>query len=662
MVVSRVNRQRKTRYALLGVILGIGAPVTWMVIKLAFFPDPSLSLWSQAFGELSASAQNISLYLFMGLGTSLVMGGLGFFIGKSGDELHERAVELDALHREVNEQKELFETRYKVLDNNIKNFHIISSRIQKSMDLSEVLTLCAEGLHDILGYERVNILLSDESRENLRFVISTASDEDARGITIPLDERSGIIYKCFAEKKLYLVDDIAKYPQEFHLKSPYDTIKAIRSSNFVICPLVVKGEAIGVFGIDNKLSKRRLNDTDVDTVKLFVDQAASSVTRINLLRAIDTLTRELEKSFSEILQRRESYSSNIITLEGAVSSLSCNTKDIANAAESVLKSVDETSAAVGQISVAIENVSRSLDTLSESTFKSASAMEEISASLKNVEQSAAISHKVSKQVKNQADEGRAVVEETVEALAEIQRAVDFSYKGILRLSENSSRIDSIINVINDITKRTNLLALNASIIAAQAGEYGKSFGVVADEIRNLSLQTGQSTGEITHIIEEILNESRAAAENVSNTKLLVQKGVSLGHNTGNSLNTIIESANQSMEMTEEIKVATREQAQSVDLVTQSIEDVSAMTSKIFNVSKEQTKATRSIAQAIETIKQMAEEMVGATSQQVRGGKEIRNSVDGVAMMVHDIFSNLESRKEESKTVVKELEVMQNISK
>ena len=107
------------------------------------------------------------------------------------------------------------------------------------------------------------------------------------------------------------------------------------------------------------------------------------------------------------------------------------------------------------------------------------------------------------QVKVQADEGRPVVSETADALAEIQKAVDFSHKGIMRLSENSTRIDSIVSVINDITKRTNLLALNASIIAAQAGEYGKSFGVVADEIRNLSLQTGQSTGEITSIIEEI---------------------------------------------------------------------------------------------------------------------------------------------------------------
>jgi len=83
-------------------------------------------------------------------------------------------------------------------------------------------------------------------------------------------------------------------------------------------------------------------------------------------------------------------------------------------------------------------------------------------------------------------------------------------------------------VINDITKRTNLLALNASIIAAQAGEHGRSFGVVADEIRNLSLQTGHSTGEITGIIEEIMFESQQAADNITTSKGLVQRGVDVG--------------------------------------------------------------------------------------------------------------------------------------
>jgi hypothetical protein len=82
-----------------------------------------------------------------------------------------------------------------------------------------------------------------------------------------------------------------------------------------------------------------------------------------------------------------------------------------------------------------------------------------------------------------------------------------------------------------------------------------------------------------------------------------------------------------------------------------------MTSRIFNVSKEQANATRSIALSIATIRQMAEDMVSATAGQVRGGKDIRKSVDGVAMMVHDIFNDLENRKAESDSVVKELEIM-----
>jgi len=197
-----LKMQRKIKYTILGIVLGIGAPVTWLTIKIIFFPEASQLLLAQIIQELTNSAANISLYLFMSLGTSCVMGGLGFFIGKSADELSERALELDHLHREVNSQKELFENRYKVLDNNIKNFHQISSRIQKSMDVPEVLSLCAEGLHEILGYERVNIFEVDEPRENLRFIVSTGAEEDVRGQKIPLDDRSGVIYKCFTEKRL----------------------------------------------------------------------------------------------------------------------------------------------------------------------------------------------------------------------------------------------------------------------------------------------------------------------------------------------------------------------------------------------------------------------------------------------------------------------------
>ncbi|MCM2359938.1 MAG: methyl-accepting chemotaxis protein [Geobacteraceae bacterium] len=656
-------QKRSVLYAILGFILGISAPIAWIAIRLIFFSEPGLSLWEQITSDITRSAYHTALYIYMGAGTALVMACLGFFIGKAGDELHERAAELDALHQEVASQKEVFENRYIVLDNNIKNFHQIGSRMQKSLNVQEVLALCAEGLHEILGYERVNILMADNSRSHLYFVAATGTDGfNPAGVTLPLDERCGVIHKSFAEQKLFLIEDISKYPASFQVQPPFNSIRPIRSRSFVLCPIVVKGESVGLFGIDNKFTHRTLNDTDVDTIKLFADQAASAITRINLLSAIDTLTMELGKTFSDLLRNRESYSRNVLSLQNSVESLADNTSHIASASESVMASVDDTSSAVNEISVAIEQVSRNLDSLSDTVGKSASAMEQINSSLKNVEQSTIISHEVSSQVKAEADKSMTVVGETITALAEIQRSVDLSYNGIRKLSENSSRIDAIVGVINDITKRTNLLALNASIIAAQAGEYGKSFGVVADEIRNLSLQTGQSTGEITGIIEDITNESRSAAANVAMAREIVMKGVRLGKETGDALQIILASSQRAMEMTEQIKIATEEQTRGVQMVTMSIEDVSTMTSQIFKASTEQSGATRSIVRAVDTIKDMAHEMVQATGRQVEDGSEIKKAVDEVGQMVMAIFNDLEKRKDESSLVVKELELMKEIAR
>jgi len=647
-------------YSLFGFFLGIGAPLGWMFFRLVFFHDPSQPLFAQLLDNIIKDTEHRLLYLYMGLGTSMVLGSVGYLIGRNGDELEQRAHELDELHQEVGSQKELFENRFKVLDTNIKNFHQISSKIQTSLNVEEVLLLCAEGLHDILGYERVNILMSSANRSSLRFVTTTGSSgRDIEGLELPLDPAIGVIYRSMTERKPYLIDDITTYDSSYHLQHPYDRIEPLRSKNFIICPIVVKGESMGAFAIDNKRSRRSLNESDLDTIMLFADQVANAITRINLLTSIDTLTSELENSFSFLLSHREQYSLNVIDLKDSIESVTDGAAVIASAAEGAMASVDETSTAVNEISVAIEEVSRNLDTLTGIVHQSASAMEQITRNITSVERSAAISHEVSSQVQTQTAEGRNAVNETIGSLAEIQHSVEESYAGITRLAEKSCRIENIVNVINDITKRTNLLALNASIIAAQAGEYGKSFGVVADEIRNLSLQTGHSTGEITGIIDEIMFESHQAADTIAATKNLVTRGVELGHVMGETLQAIYDRSVCSMEMTSEIKQATEEQSISVQTVARSMEDVSSMTSQIFNGSKDQAKATRSIARAIETVKEMAHEMVQSTSNQVEDSRKIRRTVESVSSMVHEMFDNMEARRAQSSEVVKELESMKS---
>ncbi|BCS52260.1 methyl-accepting chemotaxis protein [Geobacter sp. SVR] len=654
-------KKHSTLFSISGFLLGISAPIGWIAIRLAFFYDSRQGFFGQIIGDLFKDSEHFLMYTYMGAGTAIVLACLGYLIGKNGDELQERATELDVLHREVASQKEIFENRYRVLDSNIKNFHHISSKIQMSLNLEEILLLCAEGLHEVLGYERVNILMSQDGR-TLRFVTAAGTDDfDVDDVTMPLDPTIGVIYKCFVDKKVYLIDDISRYSPDFHLQPPYNNLAPLRSRSFIVCPIVVKGEAIGAFAIDNKASKRALNDSDVDTIMLFADQVASAITRINLLTSIDTLTSEMESSFTFLLGSREQYSRNVQNLKENVHSVADGSSIIASASEGVMASVDETSTAVNEISVAIEQVTRNLDHLAGIVHQSAAAMEQINSTISNVEQNAAVSHEVSSQVKSQADESIAVVSETINSLAEIQSSVEQSYAAIKRLAENSTRIENIVSVINDITKRTNLLALNASIIAAQAGEYGKSFGVVADEIRNLSLQTGHSTGEITGIIEEIMTESRTAASNITISKNLVQRGVDLGHSTGESLRAIYDRSVRSMDMTQQIKQATEEQVTSVQVVARSMEDISSMTSQIFAASADQAKATRSIARSIETIKDMAHEMVKSTARQVDDGRQISGTVESVSAMVTEMFDNMEQRRRQSAEVVQELESMKSLT-
>ncbi len=650
-------KRHSSIYSISGFLLGVSAPVGWIIIRIIFFLDDHEPFISQVFGDITADAEHFALYSYMGAGTAVVLAVLGYLIGKNGDELRERAAELDTLHTEVAAQKEIFENRYRVLDNNIKSFHQISSKIQMSLDLEEILLLCAEGLHEVLGYERVNILMAREGGV-LQFVTAVGTEGfDISTPSLPIDPSIGVIYKCFNDRRVYLIDDINRYPDDFHLHPPYDTLTPLRSRNFILCPIVVKGVTVGIFGIDNKNSKRPLNDSDVDTIMLFADQVSSAITRINLLKSIDALTTEMENSFAFLLGSRDQYSRNVMNLKESVDSVADNSAIIASASEGVMASVDETSTAVNEISVAIEQVTRNLDHLAGIVHQSASAMEQINSTIGNIEQNAAISHEVSSQVKAQADESRIVVDETIAALAEIQTSVETSYAAIRRLSENSTRIENIVSVINDITKRTNLLALNASIIAAQAGEYGKSFGVVADEIRNLSLQTGHSTGEITGIIEEIMTESRTAASHITSTKGLVSRGVELGHSTGSALMAIYDRSVCSLEMTQQIKQATGEQAVGVQMVAKSMEDISSMTSQIFAASTDQAKATRSIARSIETIKEMTHEMVQSTTRQVEDSRTIRRTMESVSGMVTEMFENMEMRRAQSAEVILELESM-----
>ena len=647
------------RYAVAGFLLGVGAPIGWGLVRLFFFPATS-GLIQQFIGYPVSSQEILALHLYMGLGTSAVLTTTGFMIGNYIEQIHDRAANLDNLNRTIVDQKAEFERRFRELNFNLKNFHSTNANIQNSLDPQSILTMAADSLHDILRYDRVNLLMLNKERNKIEFIASSSKEKDnVNGIVLPYDESAGAIFKALNENRYFLVDDMRDMPEDYHLLPPCDEIPQLRSRNFIICPITLGGEAIGVFGVDNKVHHKQLDDTDLDTVRLFADQVSTSLNKIRLLEGVETLTDELENTFENFLKYRGKFFEQLELLRKTMISSTTTIGGIADSSDVISHAVDDTSSAAGEISSAIQEVSQNLGQLSEFMERSISAMNEITASVQEVEKNATRSKKMSEKVCSEAAHGADLVTQSYDGLQGISLAVDRAVATIEFLAQKGEEIKLTVQVINEINQKTNLLSLNASIIAAQSGEHGKSFAVVAEEIRKLSLETAGSAEAIENLITEIGSATLEAVSHISETRELVDKGIDVGKGTSRALSEILERATPAMNMTEEILKATQEQVRSSQFVSHSIEELGQMSQQVSLASNEQAQAIKRIVQTIEEIKSMAGDMAAATSENLISNQNIHAAVDEVEKMTNHIFEETEKRQDQGKLVIQQVQAMKH---
>lgn len=646
---------RSVLYALAGFLLGVAAPIGWMIVRLFLFYEPHLSLWEQTIGHFVLDNQRLALFAYMGGGTAVVLGTFGYFIGRAAEQIHLRAARLNEMNLTVASQKEESERKYRELNSRITNFHTISARIQKTMDMEELITLTGHGLFEVIDFDRVNILQVDHEQGELRMLVSRGEKGVSNvSASLPLDSRAGVIYKTVVEQRHYLVDDIRLMPPDFKLKPPCDGISALRSNSFLVCPVVVNGIVEMVLAVDNKLTGRPLEDDDADTLKLFAAQLSSSIIRLRLFSAVGSLTKELERTFSQFLQYRQDYQILLKTLKRASSSTIKLVVDIANSADVVRDAVNSTQSASTQISASIDEVGSNINQLSEFMDKSISAMTEIAATIKEVDDNSVSSHQMTEQVLDQAEGGVASVQETLIGLDGITKGVIQAAKTIDQLSARGDEISTITTVITEIAQKTNLLALNAAIIAAQAGEQGRSFAVVAEEIRGLSQKTAFSSEAIAQLIRDMHNNTADVVTQVRNVESLVSQGVVLGGKTEKSLVQILSSSTSAKDMALNIRHATREVSRSAEFVTHSIEELGEMTDQVSTASREQAHGTHGIVRSIEDIREMADEMANVAIQQRQDSRDIETAVESVADMADQIFGEMDARSEQSRSVIKQL--------
>ena len=259
---------------------------------------------------------------------------------------------------------------------------------------------------------------------------------------------------------------------------------------------------------------------------------------------------------------------------------------------------DNMASASQELSASSEQMSRGVTEQSGRASQIATATNEMSQTVVDVAKNASNISSSSAETANIAKEGESIVKKSVEEVKAIADTVNESAKLMASLGGRSKQIGDIVNVIKDIADQTNLLALNAAIEAARAGEQGRGFAVVADEVRKLAERTAKATSEIGEMIGAIQDEVDKAVVSMEEGTKRVEVGVEFSAKAGEALKKIVGSVNELQSLVQQIATATEEMSTASEQISGDIETVA-------NVSKETAVSSNQVSQSSSDLTRLA---------------------------------------------------------
>jgi methyl-accepting chemotaxis protein len=251
-----------------------------------------------------------------------------------------------------------------------------------------------------------------------------------------------------------------------------------------------------------------------------------------------------------------------------------------------------------------EETAMGVDQQNAETERAATAMNEMASSSSEVADNARFAAQAATDADGTAQQGQTVVSQTMNSITALAREVEKASDVIGSLQEDSLQIGTILDVIRSIAEQTNLLALNAAIEAARAGEQGRGFAVVADEVRTLASRTQDSTEEIQAMIERLQRSSEEAVSVMREGSDLTAKTVDQAEQTSQSLQSITQAINSINEMNHSISVAAEEQSQVAEEINQNIVTISDISQQTAQGAGEVARASEELRSLAETLKNL----------------------------------------------------------
>ncbi len=327
-------------------------------------------------------------------------------------------------------------------------------------------------------------------------------------------------------------------------------------------------------------------------------------------------------------QKAEDTSSAMQELNSSAEEARLNT-------EHLTSSVEETSASITQMISSIKQVADNTRKLALFADNTATSVFQIVESLQKVADQADRSQSLAETTTQDAIDGEASVDQMITTINTISEVTENVSTIVRRLDNRSTEIGTILDVINDVAEQTSLLALNASIIAAQAGSQGRAFSVVADEIKELAVRTGTSTKEIAKIVKAVQQDTVDAVQAIEQGQHEVQQGVTVAHNAGEALQKIRQSAGNSSEVAAEMAGAVRQQTSVHIQIADSTKGVADMINEITRATQEQEKNSEQVFKVVENMQNLASMVLRAMQEQQRNSHHVADFMEEVLTLVEE---------------------------
>ncbi len=364
---------------------------------------------------------------------------------------------------------------------------------------------------------------------------------------------------------------------------------------------------------------------------------------------------QIKSSVEEVTTAVEGLSTTAETNASAIQKMVSSTTQINKLVEHLLRAVELVSDSIVRMAGDQTEINDNLQRLMNNSLKTGTLVADMERSVRQIEESAQKTARISMGVLRDAELGNSSVESTINGINQIRSASRTVQQAISNLSVHAASIGTILQVIDEVAEQTKLLALNASIIAAQAGEHGKGFGVVAHEIKELARRTTSSTREIAEMVNGVKEETERAVQAIALSEQAVADGEARSLSSGQALQKIVSGVKIASEQIKEIAVATEFHAQQGENMRLAMDEMGAMVEQITRSSGQQKKDVEVITQASGNMRKLATNVHAHAKEHNEAGTAIADSTDIIVKMIEEIRHSCKIQTESSGLIVQTAE-------